>query len=103
LDFSPTGDLYFADSGNSRIRKIDSAGIITTVAGIGTFSGDGGPAVDALIRAPKGFAIDSAGNYYFGDTGNHRVRKISSAGIITTVAGNGGAGSGGDGGPATSA
>src|SRR5947199_4878681 len=83
-------------------------GIITTVAGNGShgFSGDGGPAVSALLDMKDftgGVAADGAGNLYIADTGNHRVRKIDPGGIISTVAGNGVARFSGDGGPATSA
>jgi uncharacterized protein (TIGR03437 family) len=90
------GNLYFADAGNNRIRKIDKAGVITTVAGTGTagFSGDGGLATQAqihLVGAPfAGVALDSAGNLYFADWGNNRIRMINPVGMITTVAGGGG-------------
>jgi uncharacterized protein (TIGR03437 family) len=102
------GDLYIADSGNNRIRKV-SNGVITTVAGNGTkgFSGDNGPATSAQLYAPFGIALDSAGNLYIADSGNNRVRKVSN-GVITTVAGNGTfsytpSSTLGDNGPATSA
>jgi hypothetical protein len=89
---SPTGDLYFCDW-NARIRKVDArTGIVTTIAGTGVrgFGGDGGPATRALLGGPGSIATDSAGNIYFSDPYNHRVRLISAAtGIITTVAGNG--------------
>jgi sugar lactone lactonase YvrE len=105
-------NVYFADTGNNRIREV-SNGLITTVAGNGTagFSGDGGPAINAELSAPMGVALDSAGNLYIADSGNQRIRKVSN-GVITTVAGNGtlvsnnGPGTGGysgDGGPAISA
>lgn len=99
------GNLYIADTYNHRIRKVDTAGIITTVAGNGTagFSGDGGPATSASMRLPKGVAVDTAGNLYIADTYNHRIRKVDTAGVITTVAGTGVGGHSGDGGPATSA
>jgi uncharacterized protein (TIGR03437 family) len=97
------GNLYIADFGSSRIRKV-SNGVITTVAGNGTqdFSGDNGPATSAQLDAPRGVAVDSAGNLYIVDYSNHRIRKVSN-GIITTVAGNGTPGFSGDNGPATSA
>ncbi len=97
------GNLYIADLGNSRIRKV-SGGIITTVAGnqFQGFSGDGGPATSASLNLPSGVAVDAAGNLYIADTDNQRIRKVS-GGIITTVAGNGLRGFSGDGGPATSA
>ena len=83
------GNVYIADSLNSRIRKVDTSGIITTVAGNGTpgFSGDGGLASRASLYLPQGLAADSAGNLYFAD--NSRIRKVDTSGIITTVAGNG--------------
>jgi uncharacterized protein (TIGR03437 family) len=97
------GNLYIADSWNSRIRKV-SGGTITTIAGNGIvgFSGDGGPATSASLNLPVGVAVDSAGNLYISDRGNFRIRKVS-GGIITTVAGNGVWGFSGDGGPATNA
>ena len=99
------GNLYVADTSNHRIRKINVAGIVTTFAGTGTggFSGDGGAAASALLNNPRGLAIDSSGNLYVSDVSNSRVRKITSAGIISTVAGSGAWGFSGDGGPATAA
>jgi sugar lactone lactonase YvrE len=100
------GHLYIGEgeSGN-RIRKVSPNGIITTVAGNGTagFSGDGGPATSAQISNPRSVAVDAAGNLFIVDTHNHRIRRVSSNGIITTVAGNGTGGFSGDGGPATAA
>jgi uncharacterized protein (TIGR03437 family) len=100
-----SGNLYFADSGNDRIRKVSPNGVITTVAGSGDrgFSGDGGPATKAMLNEPTGIAVDPAENVYFADFGNHRVRRVSPDGTISTVAGNGAAGFSGDGGPAASA
>ena len=97
------GNLYIADHDNQRIRKV-SNGVITTVAGNGTFgfSGDNGPATSAQLNYPAGAAVDSAGNLYIADAFNGRIRKVSN-GLITTVAGNGMLGFGGDNGPATSA
>ena len=97
------GNVYIADSGNLRVRKV-SAGIITTVAGHGSggFVGDGGPAGNAQLDNPSGVAMDSQDNLYIADTGNHAIRMVSQ-GSITTVAGNGTAGYSGDGGKATSA
>ncbi len=100
------GNLYIADSGNNRIRRITaSSQTITTIAGGATpgFSGDGGPAALALLNAPRDVAVDRAGNIYISDTGNNRIRRIDSNGVITTVAGNGSATFSGDGGPATAA
>jgi uncharacterized protein (TIGR03437 family) len=97
------GNLYIADIGNNRIRKV-SNGVITTVAGNGTagFSGDNGPATSAQLNGPFGVTVDSAGNLYITDYYNYRIRKISN-GVITTVAGNGTYGFSGDNGPATAA
>ncbi len=98
------GNLYIADTSNNRIRKVNTGGTITTFAGTGTasFSGDNGAATSATIRAPQALTLDSAGNLYIADTTNHRVRKVSTGGIITTLSGTGSAGYGGDGGAATS-
>lgn len=99
-----TGNLYVADTDNHRIRKITSSAV-TTIAGTGTagFSGDGGPAISAKLDTPTGVAIDATGNLYVADWDNYRVRKISPEGIISTFAGNGKEGFGGDGGPAVQA
>ncbi|HEX4996877.1 MAG TPA: FG-GAP-like repeat-containing protein, partial [Terriglobia bacterium] len=99
-----SGDLYIADSNNNRVRKV-SGGIITTVAGSGIsgFQGDGGPATAAKLDYPAGPATDGAGNLYFADSNNNRVRKVSPGGVISTVAGTGDHGFSGDGGAAISA
>ena len=99
------GNLYIADTNNDRIRKVDSAGTITTIAGTGErrFGGDGGPAIQAQLDAPSGVVVDGAGNLYIADRANHRIRKVDSTGTITTIAGTGERGFGGDGGPATQA
>src|SRR5437016_3824473 len=101
------GNLYIADLGNERIRKVAAAtGIITTVAGNGVFgfAGDGGAATNASLGGPVGVAGDAGGDLYIADYSNHRIRKVDAAsGIITTVAGNGAFGFAGDGGAATSA
>lgn len=98
------GNLYIADCQNSRVRKIDTFGVITTIAGTGVqgFSGDGGPATAAKLSGPSGLAMDNAGNIYVSNLYTNRIRKITSAGIISTIAGNGTAGFSGDGGPAVS-
>ena len=100
-----TGNLYIADTKNNRIRRVSAAGIITTVAGLGTqgFSGDGGPAVSAQIASPSAVAVDSAGSLFIADSGNNRIRKVTPAGVISTIAGIGTAGFSGDGGMATNA
>jgi len=100
-----TGNYYITDRDHNRIRKVDVAGIITTIAGTGTagFSGENGPATAAEISAPYGIAIDLAGNIYFSDDGSGRIRKINTSGIITTIAGTGGTGYNGNNIPATSA
>jgi len=105
MAFDGSGNLYVADVYNSRIRRIPPSGIITTVAGNGSYgySGDGGPATGAELRVPNGVAVDGSGNLYVADLNNNRIRKVSPAGIITNVAGNGTAGFSGDGGPASSA
>ena len=99
------GNLYIAEWNNHRIRKVDAAGVITTVAGDGTrgYSGDGGAAVAAQLHTPVGVALDGSGNLYIADRFNSHIRKVDTAGVITTVAGNGTSGYGGDGGPATAA
>ena len=99
------GNLYIADMWNHRIRKVDAAGVISTVVGDGTegYGGDGGPAVEARLNEPRGVALDGAGNLYFADTRNQRIRKVDAAGVISTVAGDGTFGYGGDGGPAVAA
>jgi sugar lactone lactonase YvrE len=102
-----SGDLFIADLGNNRIRRVDAkTGIITTVAGNGTpgFTGDGGAATNAELRSPSGVAINGSGDLFIADCDNNRIRRVDAkTGIITTVAGNGTPGFTGDGGPATSA
>jgi uncharacterized protein (TIGR03437 family) len=97
------GNLYIADAGNNRIRKV-SNGIITTIAGTGTkgFTGDGGPGTKAALNNPYGVSVDSAGNVFIADYGNVRIRLLSANGAINTLAGFA-AGYGGDGGPAINA
>ncbi len=104
LTVDSAGNLYVSDLNGSAIYKLDKSGVLTIVAG-GSFgfSGDGGPAIKAALYFPSGVAIDSAGNIYFADKGNNRVRKVDTKGIVTTFAGTGTAGYSGDGGPATSA
>lgn len=99
------GNVYIADTYNHRIRRVSTAGTITTVAGNGTsgFSGDGGPATSSRLRFPEGVWVDTTGALYIADTGNHRVRLVTTAGTISTIAGTGSAGFSGDGGPGTAA
>ena len=99
------GNIYFGDLLNNRVRKISASGIVTTLAGTGTagYSGDGGPATNAELNEPYGLALDPAGNIIFADEYNHVIRKISTSGTITTIAGNGSGGYSGDGGLATAA
>lgn len=93
------GNVYIGDATNNRIRKVDASGVISTFAGNGTAptTGDGGQAIDAGLSTSSSFAVDASGNLYFTDLLNHRIRKITPAGIITTIAGNGSAGFTGDG------
>ena len=99
------GNVYVADSGNQRIRRIDLQGVITTVAGTGEpgYGGDGAAATEALLDGPTGVAADTAGNLFVADYRNQRIRRIDAAGVITTVAGTGESGYGGDGAAATAA
>ncbi len=99
------GNVYLADRGNFRIRKVNAAGTISTIAGRGDFkfAGDGGPAVSAAHYAPYGLAFDQAGNLFISDTESHRIRRVNPAGLTTTIAGTGLRGYSGDGGPGTSA
>jgi sugar lactone lactonase YvrE len=88
------GNLYITDYYNNRIRKVSANGTITTIAGSssdsrGGFSGDGGPATAAQLTTPAGVAVDAAGNVYIADSGNHRIRRINTSGIIQTIAGGG--------------
>jgi uncharacterized protein (TIGR03437 family) len=97
-----TGNVYATT--DQFVYKVTSSGTVTTVAGSGAepnFAGDNGPATAARLHGPSGLAVDDAGNWYIADTANNRIRKISPAGIITTVAGTGDAGSKGDNGLAT--
>jgi uncharacterized protein (TIGR03437 family) len=107
LAFDSSGNLYIVDSYNSNVRKVDTNGIVTTVAGdqgSAGFAGDGGPATQALLTNPTGIAVDKSGNLYIADRGNQRIRMVTaSSGIISTIAGSSTIGYTGDGGPAAKA
>lgn len=98
----PDGSLYIADTGNQRIRRVSPNGIITTVAGTGTygFNGDGRPGIETTLWAPDGLAVAPDGTVYFADSMNQRIRQIMQDGTVSTVAGTGVLGFSGDGGPA---
>jgi len=99
------GNLYVSDRLNCRIRKISTKGIISNVAGTGIcgYNGDGRSAQSTMLSGPGGLAFDGKGNLLFADTGNQRIRMMTPAATISTIAGNGSAGYSGDGGPATAA
>ncbi len=105
LAVAPNGDLYISSAASAVIRKVNSLGIITAFAGTGAqgYFGNGGQAANAKFNTPSGICFDNNGNLYVADQGNHVVRKITTAGIITTIAGNNTMGYSGDGFPATSA
>jgi uncharacterized protein (TIGR03437 family) len=109
LALDSAGTLYFADTGNNRVRRVDLTGKINTIAGNGlpgtatSPDGDNGPALSANLSGPRQVALDTKGNVYVADSGNQRIRKITPAGVITTVAGNGTNAGGGDGSLATAA
>ena len=100
-----SGNLYITDNGNHKIRMVTSTGIISTIAGTGIrgFNSDGGAATSAQMNGPTGIAIDALGQLYIADEYNHKIRMVSSTGIITTIVGTGTQGSSGDDGAATSA
>ncbi|SVB45313.1 uncharacterized protein METZ01_LOCUS198167, partial [marine metagenome] len=103
--FDSNGNLYISSKNNHVIRKVDTSGNISTIAGTGTegYSGDGGAATSAKLSQPWGVNVDASGNVYIADTENHRIRKVNTSGIISTFAGTGTEGYSGDGGAATSA
>jgi sugar lactone lactonase YvrE len=107
LAIDAAGELFISDPGDHRVRKVDSTGTITTVAGTGGTGssdlGDGGPAIAAQVDGPAGLAIDGDGDLFIADLADNVVRRVDSAGIITTVAGTGVPGFGGDGSAATAA
>ncbi len=105
IAFDSAGNLYISDRDNDRVRKVDTKGILTTLAGDGTdaFGGDGGPSVKSKVDDPAGIAVAPDGTVYFADSNNRRVRKIAPDGTITTIAGTAKGGDAGDGGPASKA
>jgi sugar lactone lactonase YvrE len=105
LDVDAAGNVFIADYAHNRIRKVSPSGVITTVAGDGSygFSGDGGLATSAALHGPYDVAVDKNGSLFIADLINQRIRKVLPNGIISTIAGTGESGYGGDGGPATSA
>jgi uncharacterized protein (TIGR03437 family) len=105
LGMDSAGNLYIADTQNNAVREVFAGGLMASIAGTGIagFSGDGGQAAVAQLNKPQGVAVDSTGNLYIADTLNNRVRLVSPAGVIATVAGTGAAGFSGDGGPASNA
>ncbi len=96
------GNIFIADTSNRRVRKVDTNGIITTIAGTGSsgFTGDGGTATNATLNLPQGVAVDGFGNLFIADLNNSRIRKVDTNGIISTIIGTNGIGFSGDGGPA---
>ena len=98
--FDTAGNLYVPQCGPAAVRKIDTSGTITTVAGNGTdgFSGDGGPATAAQLNCPSGVVVDNTGKLFIADYNNDRIREVNASGVITTIAGNGTPGFSGDGG-----
>jgi sugar lactone lactonase YvrE len=105
LAVDASGNLYIADASNNRVRKVNTSGIISTVAGSGgcCYSGDGGAATSANLDGPNGVAVDAAGDLFIADTSNSRIREVSASGIISTIAGDGAYGFSGYGGPAVNA
>ena len=105
IAIDPAGDLFIADRDHQAVRAIDTNGLLTTVAGTGRagYNGDGQKASVAQLSRPVAVAFDAAGALYITDENNYRIRKVGSAGMISTVAGNGHYGCGGDGGPAVNA
>ena len=103
LALDDDGNLYIVDNGKHLVLKLEPDGRLLTVAGTGTagFSGDGGPATSAQLNGPWGLALDQSGNLCIADAANHCVRRVTPAGIISTIAGTGIPGFSGDGGPAT--
>jgi sugar lactone lactonase YvrE len=97
------GNLYFSDIRDAKVYSVSPSGTLTIVAGGGFVFGDGGPAAQTFLFVPEGLALDTAGNVYIADAANHRVRKVSTNGLISTYAGSDSGSFSGDGGPATKA
>ena len=99
------GSVYIANIDNHYVRRVDASGTVSVIAGTREpgYGGDGGPATEAQLNSPLGLAVDHAGNLYIADTGNHRIRRVDVSGTITTIAGTGEPGYGGDGGSAAEA
>ncbi len=99
------GNVYVADLSRNMVRRISAGGAVTTVAGTGNAgsSGDGKAATSALLNSPRAVALDAAGNLYIADSGNYRIRRVDTGGVIATIAGNGLPGYSGDLGPAVNA
>ncbi len=100
-----SGNLYISNIDNNYVRRVDASETVSIIAGTKEpgYAGDGGPAVEAQLNYPAAVAVDKAGNVYLADTGNHRIRRVDTSGTITTIAGTGEPGYGGDGGPAAEA
>ena len=105
IAFDGSGNLYIAEAAGNRVRKIDTTGRISTIAGTGEkgSEGDGGQAVEAQLNRPLAMTVDEEGNVFIGEYNGYRVRKVDLEGVITTIAGTGIKGGAGDGGPATAA
>jgi sugar lactone lactonase YvrE len=89
MTIDAAGNLYVADGGNHLIRKITTAGVVTTIAGSGNYGSNNGTALTARFASPAGVAVDAAGNVYVADRGNHLIRKIDVFGVVSTLAGSG--------------
>jgi sugar lactone lactonase YvrE len=93
LAVDASGNIYVADTGNHKIRKITPAGVVSTLAGSGSYGSTDGTGTAAIFAFPNGVALDASGNVYVADTNNNKIRKITSAGVVSTFAGSGTQGS----------